>query len=221
MKRALASAISPHEQALKEHAEWEWQFGQVEAFVRQHGHAELGAHPAGEWLRWQMRRAEAGELTAERRKRLEALGMTLPAAVKQGRKKAARPLSATVEDDWERLFARLDAWQQLHGHCEVWPEGPDQAELARWVKEQRRLHVAQRLTEEQSARLDALGLFRDRSGTDRAQLWEQRFQELAAYAREHGHTNVTRAQNLALANWRDTQRESRRKGMLKAERVAR
>ncbi|MBL9131397.1 MAG: helicase associated domain-containing protein, partial [Verrucomicrobiaceae bacterium] len=42
-----------------------------------------------------------------------------------------------------------------------------------------------------------------------------------AFAREHGHTNVTRKQNKVLGHWRDVQREFRRKGKLSAERVAR
>ncbi len=221
MKKVGAHAISQHQQALKEYAEWEWQFGQVTAFVQAHGHAELGAHPVGEWLRRQMRLAEAGELTPGRQERLEQLRITLPAGVKKCGEKAVLPLLPVEDAEWERMHAQLDAWHQLHGHCRVPRSGAEYVELARWVRNQRRQRVAQKLPMAKTAWLEALGLFGQRNGMSAEERWEQRFEELVAYAREHGHTKVKEKHNRGLAHWRDTQRQLHHKGTLSAERVAR
>jgi len=221
MKKAKSEASEQHLQALAEHAEWEWLLGQVVGFRQQHGHVELGNHPAGVWLEGLRQEALAGKLSALKRQRLAEGGLPMPKAV---RRRKAVPMTADLpkeEAAWERLYARLDAWQELHGHCKVpraWGADP---ELARWTQEQRRRREQRRLTPSQEARLEMLGFIQRRQGTPQTAAWEERYAEMVAYQKEHGHTNVKKTQSRVLGRWRVAQRESRKMGMLSAERIAR
>jgi hypothetical protein len=221
MKQATSPKSEQHLQALAAHAEWEWMLTQVVEFRLRHGHEDLGNHPAGLWLKEQRGLALTGKLSALKRQRLEEVGITLPKAEARRTQKAETVKLPKEDASWESLYSRLDAWQALHGHCEVpraWAADP---ELALWTEEQRRLRAQRRLTQAQEARLDALGFFKKRQGTPQTALWEERYAELVAFHAEHGHTNVTERVNKRLSFWRDTQREFRRKGTLSAERIAR
>jgi len=224
MKQVNSPTSEQHLQALAAHAEWEWMLTQVVEFRLRHGHEDLGSHPAGLWLKEQRGLALTGKLSALKRQRLEECGIALPKAEARRAKvmEAVEAVEVPKEDEaWERLYSRLDAWQERHGHCEVpraWAADP---ELARWVQDLKRLRAQRRLTRAQETRLEALGFFQRRKGTPKTELWEERYAEMVAYQKEHGHTNVTKGQNRVLGHWRDVQREFRRKGMLSADRIAR
>jgi len=221
MKKAKSEASERHLRALAEHAEWEWLLGQVVGFRQQHGHVELGNHPAGVWLEGMRQQALEGKLSALKRQRLAEGGLPMPKAV---RRRKAVPMTADLpkeEAAWERLYARLDAWQELHGHCKVpraWGADP---ELARWTQEQRRRRIQRRLSPTQVERLEALDFFKRRRGGPNPASWTRRYAEMVAFQKEHGHTNVTGKVNKQLSFWRETQRETRKMGMLSAERIAR
>ena len=90
MKKTSTHSVTRHEQALNEHIEWEWQYGQVVAFNQSHGHTDLGISPVGVWLQRQKLLAEAGQLNAYRRTKLEAAGILQPAVVKKKPKEPAK-----------------------------------------------------------------------------------------------------------------------------------
>lgn len=201
-----------HQFELREHLEWEWNLGQVTRFIREHGHDDLGAHPAGEWLARQRALASTGRLSVPRRRSMEAAGISLAAPEGVSRMGA--------DQAWEAFFQRLDDWQAAHGHCRVPERWKDDPALAEWVREQRRLYHGRGLAPEKILRLDALGFEWRRRFAPKDELWNRRYQELAAWQRKYGHTNVTRSQNSVLGHWRDVQREFRKKGVLRAERIA-
>ena len=220
------SAANPHLQALAEHTEWEWHFNQLAEFIHSHGHADLGTHPVTDWLHRQRHSAHLKKLSPQRQQRLRDLGIDLcqnymlPVEEPGDDAPTRKPSRANAET-WERSFIELEAYQQRFGHCEVpkaWPENPA---LAKWVHEQRALNYRKRLLLDRFRRLDALGFAWTVENTSLIALWETRYAELRAYHAEHGHTNVTKGQNRVLGHWRDVQREFRRKGMLKSDRVAR
>jgi hypothetical protein len=85
-------------------------------------------------------------------------------------------------------------------------------------------HRRGELRADRKARLDALGFdWQKKTRGDFADLWEQRYAEMAVFKELHGHTRVPKGPpgNKVLWHWRHAQREFRRKGMLKAERIAR
>ena len=59
----------------------------------------------------------------------------------------------------------------------------------------------------------------ERLSRRRQKHWQERYKELCAYQREHGHCVVPQ-KHLGLGSWLSTQRKANRKGKLLAERVA-
>jgi hypothetical protein len=144
-----------------------------------------------------------GKLAAERVERLEALEFE------------SKPQAAA----WEKTFAELEAFNRVHGDCNVpigWPENPT---LASWVQAQRSRKTKGKLAAERVKRLDALEF----EWKPRAAVWEKTFTELEAFNRVHGDCNVPIGwpENPKLASWVQAQRSRKTKGKLAAERVKR
>jgi hypothetical protein len=144
-----------------------------------------------------------GKLAAERVERLEALEFEW------------KPQAAT----WEKMFAELEAFNRVHGDCNVpigWPENP---KLASWVQAQRSRKTKGKLAAERVKRLDALGF----EWKPQAATWEKMFAELEAFNRVHGDCNVRQnwPENPKLASWVQAQRSRKTKGKLAAERLQR
>jgi len=82
-----------------------------------------------------------GTLSAERIRRLEALGFVW------------NPL----ETFWEEMFTALVQYKEKHGDCNVpitWPENP---QLGRWIANQRTSKKRGTLSEDRIRRLEAFG----------------------------------------------------------------
>ncbi len=130
-------------------AKWEIRFAELAAYHRRFGHCQVPAQwPENPelacWVRAQRSRAQWGNLTAERRARLDALGFLWK-------------LVRCSDETWNARFAELAAFQKRFGHCLVpkhWPENP---ELADWVNRERMRfsHTRQRQPE-RIDRLDAI-----------------------------------------------------------------
>jgi hypothetical protein len=93
------------------------------------------------WVAKQRALQRAGNLSAERKKRLDALGFVW------------NPHDAA----WEIMFAELKRFRKRFRDCNVsrdWPENP---KLGRWVDMQRHLKRKGTLLAQRKARLDALG----------------------------------------------------------------
>jgi helicase associated protein len=155
----------------------------------------------GAWVNKQRQRREG--MLAERRARLDALGFTLD------------PHTA----HWEEGFQHLQVYANEHGHCRV-PYGHVTANgyrLGQWVQSQRNKKAS--ISAERKARLDALGFVWDVL----AKHWEEGFQHLQVYAKEHGHCRVpatyVAASGYRLGQWVKVQRRGEKK--MPAERKAR
>jgi hypothetical protein len=157
-----------------------------------------------------------GELDAERERELTSIGFEWQPHSKQ----------------WEQMFDALRKFHSDNRHCRVpskWPENP---KLASWVATQRARKAESKLSEDRIARLDALG-FAWRVYSTGAQpqsealetnddVWEQMLAALETYRNEHRDCKVP-AQwppNPKLANWVSKQRQFKKSGKLKPERVA-
>lgn len=126
---------------------------------------------------------------------------------------------STLQSKWERMFVRLLAFREKHGHCLV-PNRytPDQS-LGAWVSTQRRQFKmmtsgdkeATLMNPERASRLNALGFVW--STTDPRHIpWDQRFNELVEYKNKFGDTCVPIGykDNPQLGNWVSTQRQEMR-----------
>jgi len=148
---------------------WEQHLAELMAFHREHGHFALPRKDPKykllvEWVRHMRRKKAAGTLKPERQQRLDEIHFPWFGSVRRGwlkpraPKKFASPQLATAR--WERLFAELQTFHEVHGHFEV-PEGIYRRRgsfiLNSWVMEQRRRKLHGQLTLEQEQRLTALG----------------------------------------------------------------
>lgn len=109
-----------------------------------------------------------------------------------------------MTDTWSIRYQELIAYVRQHGHARVptaWAENPS---LAKWVGRQRSLEAS--LSPERKAKLDALGFtWSEDMRKLEAQHYSERFQELEAFAREHGHCRVPKELS-SLRSWVDRQR---------------
>lgn len=216
------SAQLQHRKALAAFVEWEWTFSQVEAFVRERGHCDMGEHPAAEWLVRQVQAAAAGKLSEERRQRLAALGVSFEAN----------------EQNWLSMLNKVRDYLMRHRVAKTnarirWLPEPADGDLAVWLLHQRSFYDEDLLQPRQSRSLRALKLVGARnpaggsSSSSRltadesralrsAAAWERRFAELVAYQREHGDCVLPKRwpENQTLANWVRFQRKLNHRNQL-------
>jgi hypothetical protein len=159
---------------------WEQRFGDLIAFHHRHGRANVTCSDPDRvlygWILEQRRLHKAGRLDAARRQRLEQLGFSWD----------------PVGEGWARRFAELAAYKQQHGHCRV--SRAENKPLEAWIVGQRARQ--QSLTPDQRRQLDEIGFIWDAG----REFWEERFAELAAFHRQHGHCRVPWQQQGKLNN---------------------
>jgi len=135
-------------------------------------------------------------------------------------KKPSRIIVLTPDERrWEQKFAALAKYQRKHGHCLVLQKLQGSASLANWAAEQRAAWRNGEMRAARFRRLNQLGFAWDyREG-----LWEQRYKELKAFRRKHGHCQVTNCSKeySTLGNWVHFQRIQKRKGRLSPKRARR
>ena len=141
---------------------WERMYGLLQAYHAREGSAnvpdrhEEGGEQLGTWLSTQRTLHKAGRLVGERRRRLEAVGVAWDVAAAQ----------------WEKNFALLQAFVEREGHANVpkkhvedgerlglWLQRQRQRWQARgWSEEERKAKHASPLSDEEVARLEAVGV---------------------------------------------------------------
>jgi hypothetical protein len=214
---------------------WEERLAELVAFkaMPEHGHCNVPkSYPAnpqlGVWVQTQRKQKERyaadpadSQLTAERMKRLDALGF-------------AWDLSPVA---WEERLAELVAFKAMPGYghyiVPVSEAYPENKQLGKWVTRQRAEKMkydanpaTSQITAERVAKLEALGF----PWHPRAAAWEEKLMQLMAFKAmpQHGHCNVPRGYlaNKHLGKWVDKQRKEKKKynadpttSQLMAERV--
>ena len=130
--------------------------------------------------------------------------------------RAAKARAAKRERRWERNFEALVKYRRKYGHCVVSQVDPS---LATWVGIQRMMWHSGELRPDRARRLERVGL----EWSYKDALWNQRFAEMEAYRRRHGHCQVARGpkEYETLALWAHFQRVLKRKGRINAERARR
>jgi hypothetical protein len=219
---------------------WEESFARLAAYTTAHGDCSVPQGWAedpklGQWVSKQRQRKKALDrgdpspgMTAARAARLEALGFAWALSSEQISKQ--NRAGATDEAAWEAQLARLAAYKEAHGDCNVptrWAEDP---QLGSWVGSQRtRKKALDRgdprpgMTVARAARLEALGFAwalsseqiskqRQAGNTDEA-AWEAQLARLAAYKVAHADCDVPQgwAEDPQLGKWVSKQRARKRK----------
>jgi hypothetical protein len=140
-----------HFSSPSQEAHWEQMFAQLVAFHTVHRHTEVpptdaGCAGLGKWEQRQRLTKKRGELRADRRARLEALGFAL---------------HGTRRDDaerWERRYQQLLAFRARFGHCRVTKRFAEDSAFGHWADNQRLWKRLGKLSAERIARLEACGM---------------------------------------------------------------
>ena len=120
---------------------------------------------------------------------------------------------------WDEMYDRLLAFEKKHDHCTVPQEYPDDPKLGSWVGKQRQMRRRGNLSKERIALLDKLGFI----WNPRDALWDEMYERLCAFRKQHGHCNVPRSYpgKPRLGPWISTQRIRRKQGTIFKNRIAR
>jgi hypothetical protein len=197
---ALGFVWAPHV------SQWEEGFQHLEMYAKKHGdcrvafdYVSVGGFPLGSWVNTQ--RINEASISPERKARLNALDFIWDA----------------LGSKWEKGFHHLQEFLRERDHCNV-PYSyiaPDGFRLGAWVNKQRQKRNT--MLVERKARLNALGFIFD----PREAAWEEGFQYLQDYAKEHGNcmvhdTHVT-ADKYRLGQWVRVQRKRQRQNKMPAD----
>ncbi len=117
---------------------------------------------------------------------------------------------------WDAKFERLQEFKKEHGHTNVPFHYAKDRQLGTWVSKQRVRIRQGTISEEEKARLEAIGFVPNRFNAR----WEEMFRRLVAYKKLYGDPNVPRVyeKDAQLAQWVLNQKDAFREGKMKPER---
>eukprot|EP00985_Skeletonema_marinoi_P012440 scaffold6002_cov83-Skeletonema_marinoi.AAC.2 len=183
---------------------------ELKAFKEEHGHTNVPrGYPTnpqlGYWVKEQRtqyrlrREGKQSPMTNERIRELEAISFVWVLQAKGPQVK------------WEERLAQLKAFKEEHNHANVPQRYPTNPQLGIWVTTQRRDYRLRKegkqspMTNERIRELEAISFVWVLQVEVK---WEERFAELKAFEKEHGHTNVPRGYptNPQLGYWVVNQR---------------
>jgi hypothetical protein len=201
---------------------WEDRLQDLLEFRRAHGHVNVprswSDHPRlAHWVVNQRRLLRLGKLSADRRARLEKLGI---------RWLTADERRFLRDREWDRMCDALLTYVRVHGHSDVPGNGSANPELAKWVTRQRHELRTGGMREDRHRRLGELGIEigveRGRS-RNRDRAWERLFKRLEEFRRANGSCNVPKnwPDNPTLARWVAHQRSLMRHRAMRSDRRTR
>gem|GEM_PF-609834 len=194
---------------------------ELREFHARHGHANVPTkYPPnpllGNWVSNTRISYRKGQLSSNRIQELEELGFRW-----RGERNNAPILTIT----WEENFAMLLEFHRVHGHANVRSTDADHHALATWVNSQRMKHRRGTLQADRAQKLESIGLKWGKAEYQAGLLrsWDQRFDELVAFRRQHGHPHVSKADksHRSLDIWAKTQRMYYHQGKLSADQIQR
>ncbi len=188
---------------------WDERYGELVAYKEEHGDCLVPAkYPPnvhlGMWVSVQRTNYKKNRLSQDRIAGLNNLGF----------------IWDVLEAHWEEMYKALVEYKEEHGDCNVPNQYPTNPELGRWVcNVQRPLYKRGVLTTEKIKRLEAIDFVWDLKEYQ----WEEMYQALVDYRKEHGDCNVPHnyANNQQLAHWVANQRVNYRRRQLPKDKTAR
>jgi hypothetical protein len=164
--------------------QWYQQYKELVAFKEEHGHClvPMNKKSLGKWASLQRNNNKNNTLRQDRTDLLEELGFVWNSR------------TANEDNQWFEKYARLIIFQQKRGHCAVPQVFKEDLALGHWVDTQR----SSPPRPDRKALLEKLGfIWSERSWHDgnsscdaHDQKWNQKYERLAEFHREHGHCVV-------------------------------
>lgn len=192
---------------------WESLFSQLVLFHEKHKHCRVPAawpeNPQlAHWVAVQRACRKAGKLAVSRIEALDQLGFTWrrEISVSTGGSNLGLPRARSL--DWPEMFNKLRKFRALNGHFAIPRRSREERRLVDWVVNQRILRRRRLLDPAHEKQLDEIGFDWNPSRNR----WEEMFQQLVEFKREHGHTNVPQRSGkyTQLAHWVRNQRAAKR-----------
>ena len=193
---------------------WERLFQAAADFSARNGHlrpgkGEVTVHGTDlhGWLKDQRMPVNTALLTAERKERLDGIGMVW----------------SLHEDDWRRGLAAAAAYAREHGNLDVSSSfvAKDGFPLGQWIGDRRTRARKGTLSADHKAALDRLDREWDTARSTQAR-WQAHFDAARAYADRHGrlprHSSDAAPEGLDFRKWLRVQRQSAKEGRLRPER---
>ena len=182
--------------------QWQIRFDELVAFKKEHGHLRVNDrknHPLYQWIRAQRRFFRANQMDASRQQKLNSIGFEW---------------TDGPDVVFEKKLSQLIAWYQQHQHWKI-PEGNS---LCGFAATLRKNYTKKKLSDHIIEQLQALH-FRFGINETGIEKNEKRMQQLAAFVKQNGHSNVIKNnENYAgLSQWLSTQRKLYGRGVLKQE----
>lgn len=115
---------------------------------------------------------------------------------------------------WDDMIVKLQVFYEAHGTSDV--KAHEDEELFEWCKRLRNRYTGKRISRLPESRRQQLEQVRFAWNLKDLQ-WKQRFDELAAFVGQHGHSRVSRSHS-TLGMWVASQRRLKREHRLKPER---
>jgi superfamily II DNA or RNA helicase len=192
--------------------QWERGYEHASAYGREVGNTVVPAlykspdgFPLGHWVRVQARTYHAGNLSPERRERLEAL----PGWVWRQR-----------ESKWDKCFRLFRAFVEDRGSTAVPRDHHEEGVgLLAWVKNQRRAFATGTIKPDRAAKLESLPGWSWNTHDD---AWEEGLSHMEEYAKTSGNCLVAALyvspDGFGLGRWVNAQRVAHTKGKLRTDR---
>lgn len=167
----------------------------------------------GKWVSKQRENYKLKKMTSDRVELLEMLSFSWDARNK--RNAAKKDL-----EFWETRYAELGDYVKEHANADVPSSYAPNRPLGNWVKMQRKNYKLGKLSDERTERLKIHDF---KFGIRSQDIWEDRFNELVDYAKDHGDCDVPTSYeaNLPLGRWVSAQRGAYKKKELSSYRVER
>lgn len=189
-------------------SDWEQMFQRLKLYKSEFGHCRISQgskthKELGTWIADTRKAFSKGSLTREQISWLNGIGFEWD------------PLSA----DWEKMFASLKLYKDLHGDCLVPQRYEPNKELGVWVSNQRSRYLKGQLSAERAKKLTSLGFVW--SLKRNAPSWNENFELLKAFQIETGHCRVPTSNKAGahFAYWVRNQRAAYSKKRLSEEHI--
>lgn len=174
---------------------WQERYKQLQEYKQKNGHCFVAVNfrenkKLGVWVATQRRLESKGKLEADKKKKLSEIGFVWSTDTKN-------QLKSIYNSRWEANFAKLVAYKQVYGTCQVSLK-LDPA-LQRWTRWQRILFYKGKLTKQ---RLDKLNEICFPWSIEEG-YWMKMYDALSSFRHQFGHTRVPYnwTPNLQLAKW--------------------
>ena len=188
---------------------WERGFAALEAYIKEHGnvlvpqiHKTSEGFGLGRWVNNQRKLEKLGRLGQDKKDKLEQVGFVW---------------ECHAHNTWEQSFQKLLAYKNEHGNVLV-PSNyktSDGFALGKWISRQRTAEKLGTLGQDKKHELEQVGFVWECLTRN---TWEQSFQKLLAYKKEHGNVLVPSkyktSYGFGLGWWVNAQRAAEKLGTL-------